>query len=89
MPENNFEREVLDRLKTIEVKLDSYEKIKDQVFENERSILVINDRTAQQQKAIDEMRERNKYYSRVAIGAVITGAIAIAFLFLKMGMGVS
>lgn len=89
MPENNFEREVLDRLKTIEVKLDSYERIKDQVFENERSILVINDRAAQQQKAIDEIRERSKYYTRVAVGAVITGAIAIAFLFLKMGMGVS
>ena len=39
MGENSFEREVLDRLKTIEVKLDSYEKIKEQVHANERQII--------------------------------------------------
>lgn len=89
MPEYNFEREVLDRLKTIEVKLDSYEKIKEQVYENQRVNLILSDRTNQQQKEIDEIRERNKYYARTAIAALITGGIAIVFLFIKMGMGVA
>lgn len=89
MPEYNFEREVLDRLKTIEVKLDSYEKIKEQVYENQRINLIINDRTNQQQKEIDEIRERSKYYTRTAVAALIAGGIAIVFLFIKMGMGVA
>lgn len=89
MPEYNFEREVLDRLKTIEVKLDSYEKIKEQVYENQRINLILNDRTIQQQKEIDEIRERSKYYTRTAVAALITGGIAIVFLFIKIGMGVA
>lgn len=89
MPENNFEREVLDRLKTIEVKLDSYEKIKEQVYGNQRENLVINDKIIQLQKGYEEMRERSKYYTRTAVAALITGGIAIVFLFIKMGMGVA
>lgn len=89
MPESTFEREVLDRLKTIEVKLDSYEKIKEQVYENQRANLIINDKTNQLEKEINEIRERSKYYTRTAIAALITGGIAIVFLFIKMGMGVA
>lgn len=89
MPESTFEREVLDRLKTIEVKLDSYEKIKEQVYDNERANLILNDKTNQLQKEIDEIRERSKYYTRTAIAALITGGIAIVFLFIKIGMGVA
>ena len=51
--ENGFEREVLDRLTKIEVKLDSYDKIKDQVYENQRNILKVYEKTEQQQKEID------------------------------------
>jgi len=88
MPDNSFEREVLDRLTKIEVKLDSYDKIKDQVYENQRVIIKLYEKIEQQQKDIDELRERNKWFARALAGAVITAGIGLIVAFLKIGMGV-
>ena len=84
MPENNFEREVLDRVTKIEVKLDSYDKIKDQVYENQRSIIKMYEKTEQQQKEIDELRERNKWLARTLAAAVISAGISIVIAFIKI-----
>ena len=89
MGENSFEREVLDRLKTIEVKLDSYEKIKEQVHANERQIIKIKENTDTQQKQIDELRERNKWLARAVVGAVITAFIGFIFMYIKIGSGIA
>lgn len=88
MPENTFEREVLDRLTKIEVKLDSYDKIKDQVYENQRTIIKLYEKMEQQQKDIDELRERNVWFARSLAAAVITAAVGIVVIFIKIGMGV-
>ncbi len=40
--EKDFEREVLDRLTKIEVKLDGYTGVKNKVYDNERSIMVLS-----------------------------------------------
>ena len=39
MPDNNFEREVLDRLIKIEAKLESWDNSKKQIYDNQREII--------------------------------------------------
>ena len=89
MGENSFEREVLDRLKTIEVKLDSYEKIKEQVYANQMQIIKIQENTDTQQKQIEELRDRNKWLARAVVGAVITAFIGFIFMYIKIGAGIA
>ncbi len=85
--ENGFEREVLDRLTKIEVKLDSYDKIKDQVYENQRSILKTFEKAEQQQRDIDDLRERNKWLARTLVASVISAGVSIVIAFIKIGAG--
>ena len=89
MGENSFEREVLDRLKAIEVKLDSYEKIKEQVYANQMQIIKIEENTGAQQKQIDELRDRNKWLARAIVGAVITAFIGFILVYIKIGAGIA
>lgn len=89
MGENSFEREVLDRLKAIEVKLDSYEKIKEQVYENQRQMIKIQENNETHQKQIDELREHNKWLARAIVGAVITAFIGFIFMYIKIGAGIA
>ena len=85
MPESNFEREVLDRLTKIEVKLDSYEKLKETTYQNQRDILQIMERNEQQQEQINELRDRNKWLART-IGASLIGIIIASICFaIKLG----
>lgn len=87
MSENAFEREVLDRLTKIEVKLDSYDKIKDQVYDNQRDSIKMNEKIEQQQQQIDELRETNKWLSRAIAGACITAIIGLVVILIKAGAG--
>lgn len=87
MGESTFEREVLDRLTKIEVKLDSYDKIKDQVYDNQRNNIKLNEKIEQQQQQINELRETNKWLSRAIAGACIAGIIGIVFVLIKLGAG--
>ncbi len=87
MGESTFEREVLDRLTKIEVKLDSYDKIKDQVYVNQRDNIKMNEKIEQQQQQINELRETNKWLSRAIAGACITGIIGIVFIVIRLGAG--
>ncbi|MGB8455139.1 MAG: hemolysin XhlA family protein [Anaerocolumna sp.] len=88
MAESAFEREVLDRLTKIEVKLDSYDKIKDQVYENQRCIIKFIEKTDQQQQQIDELMERNKWLARAIAGACITAFVGLFAIFIKIGIGI-
>ncbi|MDR2889239.1 MAG: hemolysin XhlA family protein [Lachnospiraceae bacterium] len=74
--ENAFEREVLDRLIKIEAKLESWDKSKQQIYDNQREIIKVVERQDQQQKELEEMLERNKWLSRTAISAVIGSVIS-------------
>ena len=88
MGESTFEREVLDRLTKIEAKLDSYDKIKDQVYENQRSIIKTCEKTDQQHQQIDELRETNKWLSRAIAGACITALIGLVVVLIRAGAGI-
>ena len=85
MPESNFEREVLDRLTKIEVKLDSYEKLKETTYQNQRDILQIMERNEQQQEQINELRDRNKWLARTICASLIGIIIASICFAIKLG----
>ena len=89
MPDNNFEREVLDRLIKIEAKLESWDSSKKQIYDNQRDIIHLKEQTDQQQRDIDELRDRNKWLGRTtagaAISAVVSAIIAAALVVLQMG----
>ena len=79
--EQTFEREVLDRLKTIEIKMDSYGDVKAKTYENERRILLLENELKDTQAEIKQQQAE-------AIAAIITGVIGIGIAFLRLGIGV-
>lgn len=89
MADNNFEREVLDRLIKIEAKLESWDSSKKQIYENQRDIIRLREQNEQQQKEIDELRDRNKWIGRTtagaAIGAFISAIVSAAIAFAQIG----
>lgn len=89
MPDNGFEREVLDRLIKIEAKLESWDNSKKQIYDNQQEIIRLQEKTDQQQRDIDELRDRNKWLGRTTVGAaisaVISTIIAAALVVLQMG----
>jgi HD superfamily phosphodiesterase len=90
MPDDGFQREVLDRLIKIEAKLESWDNSKKQIYDNQRDIIHLQEQTEQQQRDIDELRERNKWMSRTATGAAISAVastlIAAVFAAIHMGL---
>ena len=85
MPDNNFEREVLDRLIKIEAKLESWDSSKKQIYENQRDIIRLREQNEQQQKEIDELRDRNKWLGRTAAGSAIGALISALAALTQMG----
>lgn len=83
-----FEREVLDRLKTIEIKLDGYGELKAKVYDNERKILLIENDLSDTKADLKKQQEESCWLKRTVTAAIITGVIGIVFLFLRAGMGV-
>lgn len=81
MKDNSFETEVLTRLAVIESKLDDYKEIKTKT-EQAYTIAVDN------QKEIEELKEKNKWLSRTLIAAVIVAAVGVVFIYLQIGLGI-
>ncbi len=79
MPEKSFEQEVLERLIKIEMKLESWDSSKKQIYDNQKDIIKLKEQTVQQGKDIEDLQDRNKWLSRTSAGAVI-GAIASAVI---------
>lgn len=88
MAEQTFEREVLDRLKTIEVKLDGYKDVKETVYENQRKIMLLENEQADTRNEIKAMQDENRWLKRTVVAAIITAAVGVLFVFLKAGMGI-
>jgi len=76
MPDNSFEREVLDRLIKIESKLESWDSSKKQIYENQREIIKLQEQNEQQGKDITELRDGNKWLKRTTAAAVISAVIS-------------
>lgn len=89
MPDNSFEREVLDRLIKIEAKIESWDSSKKQIYDNQCEIIHLQEQSDQSQRDIDELRDRNKWIGRTTAGAAITAVvstiIAVAFAVMQMG----
>lgn len=86
--EQTFEREVLDRLKTIEIKMDSYGDVKAKTYENERRILLLENELKDTQAEIKQQQAEATWLKRTMIAAIITGVIGIGIAFLRLGIGV-
>ena len=79
--EKDFEREVLDRLTKIETKLDDYTTIRgksDDAYNLSR----------QNEKEIDEIKDKIKWITRTIAAAIITGVGTIVFLLIQIGAGI-
>ena len=79
--EKTFETEVLSRLAVIESKLDDYKSIKEKT---EIAYTTAN----QNREEIKMIKDNNKWAFRTGVGAIITSGISLAFLLIKIGMGV-
>ena len=76
-----IETEVLTRLTRIETKLEDYDNIKTKA-EEARAKAYENERK------IKGLEERLSWFAKTAVGAVITGIIAIGLLYLQRGLGI-
>lgn len=89
MPDNTFEREVLDRLIKIEAKLEGWDRSKQQIYDNQRDILKLTEQSDRQEEDIKEMKDRNKWLSRTAVGAIISAAVSMIAAAMVAVMSVS
>jgi len=76
MSVESFEREVLDRLIKIEAKLESWDKSKAQVYDNQRDIIKLQQQNLQQQDDINELKDNSKWLKRTTVGAAIVAIIS-------------
>lgn len=78
---NDFKIEVLTQLAVINSKLDGYNKTQEIAVQ-------ADNRSKQNEADIKEMKDTNKWAFRTSIGAIITSAVGIVFLLIKLGMGI-
>ena len=80
---NNFERDVLDRLTRLETKIDmqDYKGLSEKVD-------MTHNKTEQNEKDIIEINDKIKWLSRTIWGAIIGGIVGVAFILIKIGLGV-
>ena len=78
---NDFKIEVLTQLAVINAKLDGYNELKKQADE-------ADNRSRQNAKEIEGIKDNNKWAFRTSVGAIITSVVGIVFLFIRTGMGV-
>lgn len=79
---------MLDRLKTIEIKMDSYGDVKAKTYENERRILLLENELKDTQTEVKQQQADATWLKRTVIAAIITGVVGIGIAFLRLGIGV-
>ena len=78
---SEFKIEVLTQLAVINSKLDGYNKTQEIAVQ-------ADNRSRQNETDIKEIKDNNKWLFRTSIAAIITSAIGIVFLLIKLGMGI-
>lgn len=86
---NDFKLEVLTQLAVINNKLDNWNDVKKTVDATDKRSRQNEQEIKEAQKDIADIKDSNKWAFRTSIGAIITSAVGIIFLFIKIGMGVS
>ncbi|MCM1258792.1 MAG: hypothetical protein NC307_13185 [Roseburia sp.] len=79
----NVGTEVLERLIRIETKIESWDKSKEQIYENQRKIISLMEQTAQQGKEIADMQGKFTWMNRTAWAAIITAVSSIIVMLIK------
>lgn len=76
---DGFQREVLERLKTIEVKIDDYKEIQQTAKKSlEQSNINSNE--------IAKTQDNLKWTIRTVVGSIISGIIGLVFILLKINL---
>lgn len=83
MPEREFEREVLDRLTKIEVKLEYLEPSSKQIQDNASNIAILNEIIEQYDKRISDLENNNQWLQRTTAGAIIAALVGIITSFIN------
>ncbi|MDD3239757.1 MAG: hypothetical protein PHW47_06705, partial [Lachnospira sp.] len=90
--ERPFEREVRDRLVAIEEMVKNItENLGDAsktTYQNQRDIISLKEKQEQLQKDMEDIQEEQKWLKHTILAAVITGAVGIVILYVKVGMGI-
>lgn len=81
MQQHEFETEVLSRLAVIESKIDDYKEIKEKTE-------VAYHLSKENEKDIEDLKEKNKWLSRTLIGAIIVATVGVIFIYLQIGLGI-
>lgn len=79
--DKEFEKEILERLIRIETKIDDYDSMKSKIDDTKA-------KSDSNERRISELEDKFKWISRTIVGAILTGIVSIALIFLKLGMGV-
>ena len=74
--DQNFETQVLTRLAVIESKIDDYNSIKEST--NKAFTLA-----TENEKEINEIKDKLKWITRLIVGTVITGVIGLIFALIQ------
>lgn len=74
--EKSFETKVLERLAVIETKLDDYGNLRTKAEEAYST-------SKENEKEIEEIKDKIKWITRLIAGAIITGAIGLLFALIK------
>ncbi len=79
----DFEREVLERLITIETKIDGMENLKKTCYDNEKKIISLKKDCEEQDERLKEIEDTVKWLWRAIAGVLITavGTACLQYLF--------
>lgn len=84
MNDFNFQAEVLQRLTTLEtiLKNQDYKGVSEKV---DRAL----DKATKNEEEIKEIKEKNKWYYRTIVGAILVGLAGIVMSIFKSGIGIN
>jgi hypothetical protein len=86
--DNDLLNEILQRLTTIEVKLEEIIETKSDVNDLKKEVVELKIKDEQKRKELDEIRENTKWTTRAVVGAIISSVVALGFAIVKMILGV-
>lgn len=86
MPEQEFERDVIERLTKIESKIEKLDDYKKQVYQNKDELLLLRQRVEKSEKDLNALHENNRYLKRTTIAAIISAIISVGFNLIANNM---
>ena len=88
MQPDEYISQILQDLAAIKTQLNDITKIKDDVDKLKEKVTILQTKDVEQQKEIDELKDKNKWLARYIAGAAITAVIGLVTAFLKFNFGI-